>query len=367
MEAGFLADVNSMYPAQLATVPMPIGPAEDSHHPQADYVRGRAGIYQADVSVPALFIPPLPMHVRDRQRVQRIAYPTGHFTGTWTGLELRWAETVGAKIRRIHRAITWPRQEIIFDGFIGKLFKLRATAGKKTWLGKWLKLFMNSLTGKFAMQPARHRYLFHPELESIKPWDKERCARYCRSKTCSGRCGAHVELSPGIWRASTYFVQPCAHVEWAAHLTAGARITIGAHLTTMGEGSAYTDTDSVFSVKKAKRLGLALGQLEDKGTVTNFHALAPKVYTYDEEDGTHVYAAKGISDPGPRWSRISAGETVESRRIRGFVTGARRGDFFKRDEIKRTVKLAVAREGAYGDRVLDGNLTRPRDIEEFLA
>jgi hypothetical protein len=377
MAQGYLADVNSMYPAQLATVPMPVGQPRDASAPSKDYAKGRSGVFLARVSVPEMFIPPLPRRVRDKSGSHRIAYPTGTFDGTWTGLELRYAECAGTRVLQVFRGIVWDREEVIFDTWIDRLFQLRAKAGKKTWLGKWLKLFMNSLTGKFAMRPSRARYLFHPNESQLKAWHRiykkgpeTYCEKFCGNKEndpekCRGHCGASVEVSPGIWKGGTYFVNPCAHVEWAAHLTAGARICIGEHLARMGEQAVYTDTDSIFSGRRPKGLGTHLGELEDKGRFKNFEALSPKVYSYQEDDGTPIYAAKGISNPEVRWARIAAGETVESGRIRGFVTGAKQGNFFKRDQIKRSVKLAVARDGAYGDRVIDGEVTRARDIKEF--
>ena len=379
---GYLADVNSMYPYQLSRVPMPVGEPRDSYRPSEDYGRGRAGVFLAHVVVPDMPIPPLPVRTHDR-----IAYPIGEFQGVWTGLELRWAEARGVKVKTIARGCVWDREEVLFDTWMKSLFSLRMKAGKKTSQGKWLKLFANSLTGKFAMRPARARYRFNPEEREIKPWDALRCKKYCgNAKKCRGKCGAGIETSPGIWKTETYFVNPCAHVEWAAHLTAGARTTIGDHLYD-AEKLAYTDTDSIFAGHHAPKTGKELGDLEDKGPIRNFECLAPKVYSYEElvnEEGktvaegwrhgdkiptgfkwTSVYAAKGISTPEARWARIVAGETVESGRIRGFVTGAKKGEFFKRDQIKRTVKLAIAREGAYGDRVLKGEKTFPQNISKF--
>jgi hypothetical protein len=177
---------------------------------------------------------------------------------------------------------------------------------------------------------------------------------------CSGFCGAHVEVSPKIWKSTSYWVAQCAHVEFAATLTAAARTKIHEHLT---EGNAddaiYCDTDSVFSInERLVGVGSDLGMLENKGPFKGY-IVAPKVYRKENADGTIEVKAKGVSNPSSKWDDIVGEETVFSDRVRGFATGARKGEFFNRDAVSRTVH-----EGC-GDRIPDGNLTRAQNINAF--
>jgi hypothetical protein len=92
--------------------------------------------------------------------------------------------------------------------------------------------------------------------------------------------------------------------------------------------------------------------------------LAPKVYHgWAKEKGgewEEFHAAKGIGGPEKNWEAIRNKKAVTSERLRGFRTGARKNEFFKRDKLTRTVT------GGYGDRVLgkDGR-TYPRHVSEF--
>lgn len=354
-EAGHQYDVNSMYPAKIATVPLPTGGviARSGNAASRLYQSGKAGVYNVDVRVPDMWIPPLPVFVGNR-----IGYPLGTFHGIYTGLELHYAETVGVKILRIHDAIAFDSEEIIFKNWVDRLFEMRMKCGKDSREGKWLKLVMNSLTGKFGSRCECSTIIMNPE--TIKPCvctkeDRERNDGECK-------CGAYRPLQASDWLFESVVerLQPCAHAEWAGYLTSAARVELHSQLVRGGEDAVYCDTDSCYSENpRTVRIGKGLGEWSYEGPYRDFEALAPKVYRYLAKDGNEKVKAKGI--PSNDWQLIKAGTPVEYQTTASLRRPIN-GKFFERAKTHRTVNRNT------GARLLDGKgpRTRPMTYQELI-
>jgi hypothetical protein len=232
------------------------------------------------------------------------------------------------------------------------MFDRRMKFGKDSREGKWLKLILNSLTGKFGSKSVVRRIQLYPEPEAIKI-----CT--CRRGEDCG-CGGSRPLDT-IGRAFEQTITPpqidgCAHVPWAAYLTAMARVKLHAAL---GPDVVYGDTDSIFREGKmpAGSIGSKLGTWDDLGPYEDMIVLAPKVYRVEMEDGETI-AAKGI--PKPTWDSLAAGVPVSWQSIVG-VKRAGDGAFFRRVTQTRTVTPNVGR------RIEDGAiLTRAPSMKELL-
>jgi hypothetical protein len=362
-DAGFQYDVNSMYPAKIATVQLPVEYEGKRYGKSSSkcYRNGIHGIYRARVLVPDSFIPPLPIRT-----TKRILYPTGQIEGTWTLIELQAAESKGCKIESISEAATFKRGEVLFKSWVDRLFKIRSQFGKDTREGYWLKLVMNSLTGKFGAKIKHRSYILDPCFGT-------HCN--CGKAKIDDVTGLNCVGNPAnsrVWFREYERIPNYGHVEWSAYLTSAARITLHDKLTESGKDDAvYCDTDGLFSEKaRKKNIGDALGQWQNKGKYEDFIALAPKVYCYHQDNGAKIVRAKGIPNPvnGTNksnqefWKKLIESKPIEYWSIAG-LRNPHQGMFFVRRFLSRKVTPHLG--GRLPDK--DGKTLPPRasDIESF--
>lgn len=340
-ESGFQYDVNSMYPAKIASVPLPIdyqGKLYGNSSSRA-FARGAPGIYRARIMVPESYIPPLPY----RTRKGRIVYPHGVFDGVWTALELQYAESKGCRIESISEGAVFRKEQIIFKSWVERIFKVRMKYGKDSREGYWLKFILNSITGKFGAKVGHRSFLIDPCFAGK--------ACKCGGKKIDDITGwtmlGHPATSRVFYKDIERLSKNC-HVEWAAYLTSAARITLHQGLTDGNKNDAvYCDTDSIFSegVRK-KNVGNALGQWKEEGRFEDFHALAPKVYCYHKaETGALTVRAKGIPNPNDKdakanakfWKDLIDSKPIEYWSIAGIRNPNAEGMFFVRRYLTRKV------------------------------
>jgi hypothetical protein len=382
-------DVNAMYPAALASLELPWGDScrRVGSGARSDFQRGLEGVVRARVSVPEMWIPPLPVRTKSRS-----AYPTGIFEGHWTAVELRYAETVGVKILEVKEGIFWPEKKVLFRDWIDQLWSLRfaAQGGKSGPFGTFLKFYMNSLTGKLGMNPESTLYTLNPDPEKLDKLTEVGAGIWSYD-------GPKVrKTKDGRWVAGS----PCCHVEWAGYITAIGRIRWHRQATAGPEDMVMGDTDSVLcTTKRTKEVGNGLGEWQDKGGFASrwvynefsgreewrigFEAIAPKFYRYfpsgakglppvpeavhrrENEFNAAVIKSKGV----PRNQRRPYEElfrtgvaTFYSTRPSGFREGARSGRIFRSKEQFRRITRG------YGDRIFDyqtgvTNPPRAQDLE----
>ncbi len=392
--SGFARDLASAYPWALMVTKVPVGERIVIHGPRAGraFLRGREGIYEADVFVPNMFIPPLPVRYKER-----VIFPVGYIEGgAWTRIELEAALNAGVVVRRWGRAVVWESAEAVCAPFVQQAWSRRAEAiaADNPGLKEWHKLVANSFTGKCAQTPDMERVLLcpdvvklcqvrHPPDGSTPPpcsfGDRERCDRLnrspkcCPTHGCNGSCGAYRSLDgPGgkLWASSFFRIADCAHVHWSAYLTARTRIELREQLIADGEGgrtAVYCDTDSCYStVERTRRPGSDLGEWKDEGPWREWECLAPKVYRFLKPSGEPVVKAKGLSDITPEgWEAFARGEGVPSTRgVKSLRMAAReRGTLFSRKGLTRQ---SHADGEWFGGRKLGADgLTRAVTVKEF--
>ncbi len=372
-------DINSAYIAALTTTNLPVGDyyEETSIQAKDSYHSGKEGIFTCRVKVEPQHVPPLPW--RDSQ--ERVWFPHGTFWGHWTGLELRYAvANCRTSILSFGPSIVWSDSSPILAPWAQRVWDLRHKAGKGTAIGKWLKWFGNSLTGKFAQRPETDVCTMQSEPPPGCPATfvcggvlcnfTERCCPH----RCTGKCGvlSPVGRDSGVWRREVYRIAENAHVQWAAYLTARARTVLHNQLVSDGDNgksAVYCDTDSCYAEREnAVNVGTDLGQFLYEGTYNEFRAFAPKTYSFIDQDGKRVIKAKGIPDPD--WYAMLTGQqqTVDTgvNQFRSAIRGAAKheGKVFQRRDAHRTVSL-----DRFGDRQLSPGMqyTKAVDFDEILS
>lgn len=363
-------DIHSSYPAALSRIALPIGAPTHRKGRAAGqaYRAGHAGVYRARVVVPESYLPPLPAREGDR-----LLYPHGPIDGVWTGLELSHAESCGARIDKIVWCYSWSTSLPILKPYADRIWAIRDenaracvcvpdAKGKKPgcqWcaFAAWVKWCANSLTGKCAQSPDHETLTFIPAIDGPPILTRD------AQVIATNDFGAWVVVE-------SRRVDACAHVEWSAYLTAEARTELHRqlmHAESIGE-PLYCDTDSVYSTTAlTRRIGPDLGEWGHEGSLTDWHALAPKVYRYrDPSTGKINVRGKGMSDlTSDGFDALSRGEKwIVSRGVDGIKTSLRShsSELFKRKNLSRSLSPFP---GWIGGRVIDGERTRACTVEEY--
>jgi hypothetical protein len=375
---GFETDVASMYPWTLRTFELPTGSKQVVHGAEARRAHRsrRPGIYRARISIPEMHLPPLPFRY---ERETRTAYPTGTIKGSWPLPELEHAESVGAAVVDVEQAIVWSRSEVLFTDWIDRLFAIRRKVGKKTPLGQFMKLYLNSLTGKLGTNPDRLSFAINPKqvfackVRGDCPTDgEEECGRCC-DYHCMGKCGASIQYSKHVFARPVFHLDDCAHVQWSGYLTSQGRIALNRQQIARngGEDMIYSDTDGIFSIyERLLGAGSNIGEWEQAGGFRNFRGFAPKVYTYEHDPATCQRDHKGEPCDGGKTQRakgikltpksiLEVGSSYPMVGIVGFRAGAALGRLFTKRSGSRKLSAQA------GDRIVlaDGKTRAPRAKE----
>ncbi len=378
-----LHDLNSAYPWALTVTALPVGSPSVHSNPAQAWAKALPGVYEATITIPEMDFPPLPLRLPGR-----VVFPHGELMGVWTQPELAYAESRGGRITNVRRALVWPRAERILEPFCQWGWDLRASVGKETALGGWLKFLLNSLTGKTAMAPEFERFVVSPDPDDIKrcpggQW----CAgvlcmarKQCCDHVCRGTCKRWepIDRSELLWAAPDWKIHTCAHVQWAAYLTAVPRIELNTQQIEAGrDRMVYSDTDSCYATERlARRAGKELGEWNYEGSVADWRAVAPKSYAYWHMDkGKEVVKAKGISSVKTRkqFDAWAAGaEAVDDRGVLSLKQAAARPDkttgdasWFRAKILKRSNRQRDST--VIGGRIVEGNRTRSCDAREIAV
>lgn len=341
-------DRRSAYPAELSK-PVPCGVMRvlDSRTAPMAFGRDKPGIFQATVDVPESMNPPLPVKI-----AERIVYPWGKIDGAWPANELRYAIERGAKVLSWQGGIAWADEEPRLKPHVDHCFGLREKAKSKA-LKTWLKFIANSLTGAFAQNPEQDvvaigDYADDPRWEPVGKYD-------------------------WIWRRQTFRISQRAHVHWAATLTGGARVELNRQIDHAGDDWVYSDTDSCNATRELTRnVGMQLGEWANEGIVSDWVAIAPKVYSYEKTlpatvEGPHEFEArsKGIPNAAKHWQKISTGEQITlDRGVDSLLVAARGERLFQRRDGRRSVQ---PKDGWIGARLLRGDTTYAPHTKDLVT
>jgi hypothetical protein len=306
--SGHRYDVHSMYPWALRhSVPIGEMTACQGSYARSAYRRGEPGAYYARLSVPGAGPPLLPMRAgrgeafadthEDRDigpptiDPGRLIWATGTIEGWYTGLELERVEARGAKIESLTAGKIWSdaapiyapyvesvynaRERAKIDAECGETESIRTEGDRRAALLKW---FANALSGKLAQGT---------EVETAYVSDLDPDAGVPEGSHWGG--GRVNVITHERMPSSGYPIQ-------AAYVTARSRIRLLDRIARAGSGFIYCDTDSVYSVDPdpADVHPSRLGSWGYEGSMTDWIAIAPKVYTYLDGEGRARARAKGV-------------------------------------------------------------------------
>ena len=196
------------------------------------YNEGKLMILTAKVFIPKQYVAPLPTKSKDN----KLIFPTGIITDTWTSIELKNAEKYGVKIRKVYECVVYHKKEKYLSAYAEWIWEefTKYNSSDEEALASIFKLLGNSLYGKFAQK------------NKTKCWMKE--TDYFGSlegldlKEMNGVLYVYVKEN----ESDTKHTFPCI----SAFITAYARIKLLNIMKKHEKDMVYCDTDSVKLLSK---------------------------------------------------------------------------------------------------------------------
>lgn len=334
-------DINSMYPFVMLN-DFPEYLMED---PRFEKAKGMA---EVTISIPSdLFVAPLPYRAESGQ----LLYPVGVITGVWTYDEIRFAERLGAKVLKVHKAIGCNSLVRPFDQFINTLYaKRKQTKDESERL--FLKVLMNSLYGKLASRNEVTRTVSRYNLLKNNP------KRVDEAKWITYHRGLLDYRTPQ---------QPYVNVVWGSMITAYSRMLLTKYmLKTPAEKLIYCDTDSVYCIDHTLPESKEIGGMKLEKKASYMAVIQPKAYQLDD-----FSKAKGVPKP-----RTDADGNILIDFARQYIEDGftefqapirfRASINSKRGKANQWVAHSKSRKTAYSSKTLSGDRFVPPVIGEQL-
>jgi hypothetical protein len=159
-------DVNGLYPSRMAEQGMPVGNPTHFIGDISKYEEDPFGFFEVDVTAPLeLNVPILQIRMKV-ENVYRTIAPVGSWTGWYFSEELKEAKKLGYtyKIRSGYLF----EKKTIFKEFIEDLYKYKENSERNSAQYTIFKLLMNSLYGRFGMNPLMENHMILPANEASK-------------------------------------------------------------------------------------------------------------------------------------------------------------------------------------------------------
>lgn len=144
-------DVNSLYPYSMHEFEMPVGTPVKFIGDPSLRMNNPFGFFKVTVTAPLnMNVPILPTKI-ETSKGQRTVCPVGTWTGWYFSEEIRNAEKYGYKFEIIEGYLF--KKKKIFTKFISELYTIKSKLDSSDPRYFISKLFMNSLYGRFGMNP----------------------------------------------------------------------------------------------------------------------------------------------------------------------------------------------------------------------
>lgn len=240
---------------------------------------GKHGVVEAEVRVPALRCPPLPV-----VHGERVYYPTGRFRGAWAISELRRAIAAGVSVSWWGTAAWSPATVQPFTVTAPALLEAREQYRRQgSPLEVVPKLLLNSIPGRLGLREVQLRRIYR---------------RWHAGVSLDELQGAELEAAgDAVYMVREHEVHraPAAsNPLWAAEITALGRIRLLDQLQRADRELVYCDTDSVHTLGTLDAGADRPGQLVLKDEYQVGRYLAPKLYRLESYTGNVEVKARGI-------------------------------------------------------------------------
>lgn len=313
-------DINSSFPKSM-TLPLPgrmlltnrslevprVGGIHGGRHPL--YPGEACYLAELTVSVPDVYLPPLPSRVGER-----VFFPTGQWRGWFMAPDVTALHRVkGARIVEVHEVIHFEPFSDMAD-YVFTLYEKKAQAAKEgnKFREATMKFFLNTLYGKTAESRSKEALVIGKRGGA--------CTHNPECKLdAAGRLPCVRMIRPGVFLRVEEV--PIVH-EWvpiAAHVTANSRLMLFDWFT-MAKHPRYGDTDSIVMPKEDGSLptGTKLGELKLDKEIDGGEFLAPKLYRFIPPIPSEAAILKRSQDKGESLSTARESLNAPIIRAKGF-------------------------------------------------
>lgn len=267
-------DINSLYPFVMKEYPMPVGSPVYFEGDITAIDKDAVGFFDVSVTTPEnLKIPILQTKVQTLHGGYRTVAPLGTWRGMHSSIELNEYKKIGYQFK-IHRGYIF-KTEYIFKEYVDTLYEIKTNSERGTPDFIISKLLLNSLYGRFGMDPhmETHAIVSDEQLEEILLKNKVSDIIYLNNNKS---LISFIEANQN----DTEFTNLNISVPIAATVTAAARLHMSKFKTMKGVTTFYSDTDSIDIDKplETKYIGKELGKMKLEHKFEKSVYLAPKVY-----------------------------------------------------------------------------------------
>ena len=282
-------DINSLYPSAMAQFKFPnklyakfIG--DIRYSPEYSYIfesENFLGIFKVRVSTPLDLKHPILPYRCDNGRV---IYPTGTWEGMYCSEELKNAEKYGYKFDIINGYLFTAVD--LFSGYIETFNKIKESSEKSSPMYLISKMLMNSLYGRFGLNPALPKHIISTKKDIEVKLEKE--LHNLEDRIDFGKyslCSFDNNKS-----------NVNSNVAIAAYVTAYARVLMSRFMNRSDLTLFYTDTDSVFFDKPLDDSEVdnkKLGFMKLEAMYQYFASIGSKCWIGVTEDGSSTCKLKG--------------------------------------------------------------------------
>ncbi len=246
------------------------------------------GLAYCTVSHPKIFIGLLPI-----KKDKKLIFPIGTFSGCWNFNELRFAVSMGVKIVNISKVVYSEPMPSPFESYVTTLYNERVTSTNDFEIYR-IKIFMNSLYGKFAQRINEENiYIENIEksLDLIHEYQRKKLFIKLQMFNAE-RNDAFLIIKSMTGQTLTYAIP-----SFSSYITSFGRVKLAEQLLKMeNQKPVYCDTDSIFfEINNGFKSSNELGgwKLENK-IVTEINGLKNYKFFKIEKPDKIITRIKGV-------------------------------------------------------------------------
>ena len=309
-EKVYAYDVNSLYPFAMKEFKMPVGNINYFEGNILEIDKNPFGFFEVDIISPDINIPILPFKSFGKGHFSTI-FPTGKWKGWYSSIEIFKAIELGYNIN-ILRGYTFEKEDI-FSDYINKLYEIKKNSHKNSPHYTIVKLLMNSLYGRFGMNPNMEQHIIVKENESVKIFENKIIVD--RISLNNGK--ELVSMKNDINNEEEISSNLNISVTISAMITAASRIKMIEYFEYINKNNIkifYTDTDSLYINKPLdnKFINNELGFMKLEGVYDRGVFLAPKVYGLIN-DHEEVVKVKGLKKELIQFNKLESLLTKDNK------------------------------------------------------
>ncbi len=291
-------DVNSLYPFIMRNNPMPVG---NPTYIEGDSIKIEAlvkdktkfSFVEVEVKCPSdLNIPLLLVKHKTQNGIRSIA-PVGSWNGVYTSIEINRALELGYNFK-YHKAVYF-QTENIFKDYVDYYYNLKKNSDKNSPNYTISKLMLNSLYGRFGMNPYLNKHIVVNEGEHLKLMEI-----FNVIDVYSLLNGKEIVTYENKNESHINDTNTLVSIAVAAAITAGARVYMSKFKNMNNITIYYSDTDSIDIDRPLdpKCVGGELGQMKLEHIFKEAVYLAPKLYGGITSEYEYI-KVKGLKTPLP--------------------------------------------------------------------